>query len=139
LSTRLKEKAEKLQQILDELSEESAKGIPIIVEGVKDTQTLRNLCVFGPILTVKTGGKSFFEALFEIEKTHASEVILLLDFDKRGKEGTKCLKQNLEHEKIKPNLKFWRAFSALLGREIQCIESLTAYIETLKRKMAPKL
>jgi len=135
LSTRLKEKAEKLQRILDALSEESAKGVPIIVEGKKDTQALRNLGVYGPILSVKTGGKSFIKALFEIEKTQASEVILLLDFDRRGKEGTKLLKQNLEHEKIKPNLSFWHAFLGLIGREIQCIESITAYMETLKRKI----
>ena len=98
-------------------------------------QALRNLGITGSILTVKTGGKSFTEALHEIEKTRALEVILLLDFDRRGKEGTKRLKQNLEHAKIKPNLRFWQEFSALFGHEIQCIESLTAYIETLKRKL----
>ncbi len=139
LSTRLKEKEEKLRQILDSLAEESAKGTPIIVEGKKDTQALRNLGITGPILTVKTGGKSFIQALHEIEQTHALEVILLLDFDRRGKEGTKHLKQNLEHAKIKPNLTFWQSLSALFGREIQCIESLTAYIETLKKKTDPKL
>lgn len=136
LSTRLKEKEEKLQQILAALAEESAKGTPIVVEGQKDQQALRCLCITGPILTVKTGGKSFTQALQEIEQTQASEVILLLDFDRRGKEGTNHLKQNLEHAKIKPNLTFWRSLSALLGREIQCIESLTAYLETLKKKTA---
>lgn len=136
MSTRLKEKEEKLQQILDALAEESAKGTPIVVEGKKDEQTLRCLFVTGPILTVKTGGKSFTQALQEIEQTCASEVILLLDFDRRGREGTKRLKQSLEHAKIKPNLSFWRSLSALLGREIQCIESLTAYLETLKKKAA---
>ncbi len=139
MSTRLKEKEEKIQQILDALAEESSKGTPIIVEGQKDTHALRNLGITGPILTVKTGGKSFVQALHEIEKTQALEVILLLDFDRRGKEGTKHLKQNLEHAKIKPNLTFWQSLSALLGREIQCIESLTAYTETLKKKLRPKL
>lgn len=95
MSSKLREKEEKLQQILESLIAESEKGTLIIVEGQKDLQTLRNIGVCGPILTVKTGGKSFTEALYEIQKTHALEVILLLDFDRRGKEGTARLKQNL--------------------------------------------
>jgi len=134
LSTRLKEKEEKILQILNALAEESAKGTPVIVEGKKDMEALRNLGITGPIITVKTGGKSFTEALHDIEKTRAPEVILLLDFDRRGKEGTNRLKQNLEYAKIKPNLTFWHALSSLLGREIQCIESLTSYLATLKRQ-----
>ena len=88
MSTRLKEKEEKIQQIITKLTEESAKGKPIIVEGKKDAQALRMLGVNGAILTVKTGGKSFLEATAEIEKLGVGEVILLLDFDRRGKEGT---------------------------------------------------
>ncbi|MCX8150304.1 MAG: toprim domain-containing protein [Candidatus Bathyarchaeota archaeon] len=134
MSCKLKEKQEKLQQILAALIEESAKGTPIIVEGQKDLQTLRNLGAYGSIITVKTGGKSFIDAISEIQKTHVSEAILLLDFDRRGKEGTARLKQNLEFAKIKPNLWYWQTLSALIGREIHCIESLNGYLDTLKRK-----
>jgi len=134
LSTRLKEKEEKILQILNALVEESAKGTPIVVEGKKDVETLRAFGVKGTIVTAKTGGKSFLDVISEIEQTGAVEVVLLLDFDRRGKEGTKLLKHNLERAKIKPNIKFWREFSALLGREIQCVESLTAYMETLHKK-----
>jgi len=134
LSTRLKDKQEKILQVLTGLREESAKGIPIVVEGKKDLEALHGFSIAGPILTVKTGGKSFIEALHEIEQTGSSEVILLLDFDRRGRQGTSTLKANLERAKIKPNLGFWRAFSALVGREIQCIESLTSYMQTLEKK-----
>jgi 5S rRNA maturation endonuclease (ribonuclease M5) len=134
LSTRLKERQEKIQQILTELCEESAKGTPIVVEGRKDVEALRGVGVFGVFLTVKTGGKSFTEALHEIEKTGAAEVILLLDFDRRGKQGTSRLKENLERAGIKPNLRFWWALSALAGKEIQCVESLTSYLQTLEEK-----
>jgi 5S rRNA maturation endonuclease (ribonuclease M5) len=134
LSNRWKEKEDKILQIIEALIEESAKGTPIIVEGKKDVETLRSLGITGPVLTVKTGGKSFTEALNEIEQTGALEVVLLLDFDRRGKEGTIHLKQNLERAKIKPSLKYWHELSALLGREIQCIESLNSYLETLHRK-----
>ena len=134
MSTKLKEKEEKIQQIITKLAEESAKGKPIIVEGKKDEQTLRILGVNGVIVTVKTGGKSFLEATAEIEKLGAREVILLLDFDRRGKEGTLRLQRNLERSKIKINVLFWRDLRALVGREMQCIESLTSYLSTLQEK-----
>jgi len=134
LSTRLKEKEEKIQQVITKLAEESAKGKPIIVEGKKDEQTLRILGANGIIVTVKTGGKSFLDATAEIEKLGAREVILLLDFDRRGKEGTLRLQRNLERSKIKINVLFWRDLRALVGREMQCIESLTSYLSTLQEK-----
>jgi 2,5-diamino-6-(ribosylamino)-4(3H)-pyrimidinone 5'-phosphate reductase len=134
LSTRLKEKEEKILQVLEALAAESAKGKPIVVEGKKDVDALRDLGVAGTVLTVKTGGKSFLDAVSEIEKLGVPEVILFLDFDRRGKEGTKHLKQSLERAKIKPNTKFWRELAALMGKEIQCVESLTAYMETLHKK-----
>ena len=134
MSTHLKEKEEKIQLIITKLIEESAKGKPIIVEGKKDEQTLRILGVNGIIVTVKTGGKSFLEATADIEKLGAQEVILLLDFDRRGKEGTLRLQRNLERSKIKINVLFWHDLRALVGREIQCIESLTSYLSTLQEQ-----
>jgi 5S rRNA maturation endonuclease (ribonuclease M5) len=138
LSTRLKEKEEKILKVLEALAEESAKGKPIVVEGKKDVAALRALGVDGAVLTVKTGGKSFLDAVCEIEKMGVPEVILFLDFDRRGKEGTKRLKQSLERAKMKPNTKLWRALSAVVGKEIQCIESLTAYLHTLHERIGVK-
>jgi 5S rRNA maturation endonuclease (ribonuclease M5) len=85
---------------------------------------------------VKTGGKSFLEAIVEIEELGASEVILLLDFDRRGKEGNKRLQQGLERSKIKVNLQFWRELQGLVGREVQCIESLPSYLKSTQQKTA---
>jgi 5S rRNA maturation endonuclease (ribonuclease M5) len=135
LSTRLKEKEEKILHVLEALAEVSAKGTPVVVEGKKDVDALRALGVKGELVTVKTGGKSFLDVVCEIEKLRVPEVILFLDFDRRGREGTKRLKQGLERAKIKPNLKFWRKLSLLVGKEIQCIESLTAYMATLRIKI----
>lgn len=136
MSTHLKEKQEKILQILNALAEESGKGTPIIVEGKKDAEALRSFGVEGNVITAKTGGKSFLDVVSEIEQTEAAEAVLLLDFDRRGKQGTQRLKQSLEHAKIKPNMTFWRELSALLGKEVQCIESLIAYMETLQDKIS---
>jgi 5S rRNA maturation endonuclease (ribonuclease M5) len=134
LSTRLKEKQEKLEQLVTKLAEEAAKGKPIVVEGQKDAQALQELGVNGAILTVKTGGKSFLEATLEIERLGVGMVILLLDFDRRGKEGTLRLKHDLERAEINVNTRFWWELQALVGREIQCIESLPSYLSTLQQK-----
>jgi 5S rRNA maturation endonuclease (ribonuclease M5) len=136
LSTHLKEKLEKIEQILTQIAEESAKGKPIVVEGKKDTEALQELGVNGTILTVKTGGKSFLGATAEIEALGAGEVILLLDFDRRGIEGIKRLEENLERGKVRVNVKFWRELRGLVGREISCIESLPSFLATLQQKVA---
>lgn len=135
MSTRLKEKQEKILQILNAVVEESAKGTPIIVEGKKDVEALRGFGVEGAIITAKTGGRSFLDVVSEIEQAGAGEVVLFLDFDRRGKEGTKLLKQHFEREKIKVNVSCWRALLALVGKEIQCVEGLAAYMETLRVKI----
>lgn len=134
LSTRLKEKQEKLEQLIATLAEEAAKGKPIIVEGKKDANALQELGVNGAVLTVKTGGKSFLEASAEIEALGVDTVILLLDFDRRGKQGTARLKHDLERTRIRTDTRFWRELQALVGREIQCVESLPAYLTTLRQK-----
>jgi 5S rRNA maturation endonuclease (ribonuclease M5) len=135
LSTHLKDKVEKIEQIILKLiEEESAKGKLIIVEGKKDEETLRDLGVAGAVLTLKTGGKNFLEAITEIEELGVGEIILLLDFDRRGKEGTKRLQLDLERAKIKVNVRFWKELHALVGREVQSIESLTNYLKTLHEK-----
>lgn len=134
LLRRLKEKEEGLIEILNALTEESTKGTPILVEGKKDVETLRVLGVEGPILTIKTGGKSFLDTVSELEEKEIVRVILLLDFDRRGKQGTNRLRQYLEHAGITVDLGFWRALLSSVGKDVQCVEGLNTYLENLKTK-----
>ena len=131
----LLEKEEKIAEILDSLREESARGTLILVEGRKDVEALRNLGIEGPVLTVKTGGKSFLDVISELEKAEVSEVVLLLDFDRRGRQGTSRLKHSLESVGIKVNLEFWRALAGSVGKDLQCVEGLTGYLENLRAKI----
>jgi 5S rRNA maturation endonuclease (ribonuclease M5) len=134
LSTYLKEKEEKILRVLERLAEESAKGTPIVVEGKKDIESLRALAVEGKIISAKTGGKSLLDVISEVEKSGVREIILLLDFDRRGKEWTKRIRQQLEKARIRSNVKFWYELLILVGREVKDVEGLTAYMETLKKK-----
>ena len=134
MSTRLKEKKERLERLIANLAEESAEGKPIVVEGKNDAETLHALGVNGPILMVKSGGKSFFEVITEIESLSSKEIILLLDFDRRGTEGTIRLQRDLEKSKIKVNARFWNELRGLIGRDLQCVEGLDSYMRTLTEK-----
>lgn len=134
LSTHLKEKEEKILQTLEWLAQESAQGISIIVEGKKDVETLRALAIEGKIIAAKTNGKSLLDIVSDVEECGASEVILLLDFDRRGREWTKHFKQHLEKTQMKPNIVYWKKLRGLVGREVKDIEGLASYMETLKRK-----
>jgi 2,5-diamino-6-(ribosylamino)-4(3H)-pyrimidinone 5'-phosphate reductase len=135
LSTRLKEKEEQILHVLECLATESAQGTPIVVEGKKDIETLKALNIEGKIISAKTGGKTLLDVLSVIEEFKPREVILLFDFDRRGREWTKRLKHHLEAERIKVNVTFWCELFKLLGKDVKDIESLTAYVETLKSKI----
>jgi 2,5-diamino-6-(ribosylamino)-4(3H)-pyrimidinone 5'-phosphate reductase len=135
MSTNLCDRQEKIEYLLAKLAEESKKGTPIVVEGQKDAARLRHLGIEGKIVTTKTGGKNFFDVIFEIETLNTRNVVLFLDFDRRGQEGTKRFATELEHLHIKTNIWFWRELKDLINRDIQCIESLPHYIQTLKNKI----
>jgi len=135
LSTGLQRKAERLSKLLEKLAAEAAKGIPVVVEGQKDVSALHQLNVEGNIVSSKTSGKSFLDILTEIERLRVREVILLLDFDRRGVEWTHRLKQHLEKTRIKPNLNFWNELYGLVGRDLKDIEGLPSYLETLKKRI----
>jgi 2,5-diamino-6-(ribosylamino)-4(3H)-pyrimidinone 5'-phosphate reductase len=133
-STRVERTAERLLELLDKLATESAKGTPIIVEGQNDVKALRKLKVEGDIIPAKTSGKSFLDVVGEVEKRGKREVIVLMDFDRRGVEWTKRLTRHLERMETKPNLLFWRELRNLVGRDVKDIEGLASYMETLKER-----
>jgi 2,5-diamino-6-(ribosylamino)-4(3H)-pyrimidinone 5'-phosphate reductase len=133
LSTKFKEKLERIQKLLQRLATESTKGIPIIVEGPNDEKALRELCISGEIISAKTF-KSFIHIISAIEEHGQKEVILLMDFDRRGREWTRRFVQNLERMRVKPNVLFWNGLLNLAGREIKDIEGLASYMKTLEKK-----
>jgi 2,5-diamino-6-(ribosylamino)-4(3H)-pyrimidinone 5'-phosphate reductase len=133
LSTHIKEKIKKIEELLERLAIQSAKGIPIVVEGQKDVDVLRKLAFDGQIITAKTR-KSFLALVAEIEKLDSEEVILLMDFDRRGREWTNRLMQYLEQIKVKPNTFFWQELRNLVSRDVKDIEGLLPYLHTLKKK-----
>jgi 5S rRNA maturation endonuclease (ribonuclease M5) len=94
------------------------------------------LGISGKIITAKTSRKSFLDLTTEIEKQSCPQVVLLLDFDRRGKELTKRLVQHLETVRMKTNTDYWKELQGLIGRDVKDIEGLPTYLETMNRKLA---
>lgn len=131
----LQRKAEKLAQLLERLVAEATKSTLIVVEGRNDIEALKELTIQGNIISVKTAGRSFLDVLTEIEEQNVSKVILLLDFDRRGREWTKRLKQRLEEKRIKVDISFWNKLRALVRHDIKDVEGLPTYLKTLKKRI----
>ena len=135
MSTRLEKKLEKTFKLLERLTKEATKGTPIIVEGRNDINTLHELGLEGDIISAKSSGKSFLDVLGEVERREKREVILLMDFDRNGKQWTNRLARRLEEMRKKPNLLFWKRLLSLVGHDVKDIEGLATYLETLRKKM----
>ena len=135
MSRHLKEREEQIQRTLDLLIQEAAKGTPIIVEGKKDVESLTQIGVQGQIISAKTGGKSRLDLICSVEESGAKEVILLFDFDRRGREWTGIVKRQLESVRIKADLSFWAELRRFAGKEVKDVEGLFAYMQTLKKKL----
>ena len=134
MSTKSERKLEKILKLLERLSKELTKGTPIIVEGRNDINALHELGLEGDIISAKSSGKSFLDVLGEVEGRGRREVILLMDFDRNGKEWTNRLARRLEEMRITPNLLFWKRLLGLVGHDVKDIEGLATYLETLRKK-----
>ncbi|PVX25296.1 MAG: hypothetical protein CW691_05045 [Candidatus Bathyarchaeum sp.] len=134
MSTKTEKRLEQIYKLLDRLEKQLANGIPVVVEGINDVHALNRLGISGDMVLAKTSGKSFLDVVFEIEQKESREVILLFDFDRRGREWTQRLSSCLEGLKIIPNIVFWKMLLGLVGRDVKDIEGLASYIETLKNK-----
>ena len=135
MSEALRRKAEQVSQLIQELAVEVEKGIPVIVEGKRDEIALRKLAVRGSIICVKNCRRNLADFAYEIQEKGYKEVILLMDFDRRGREWTKKLNEYLEYAKIKSNLRFWRMLYGLVGRELKDVEGLPTYMVNLQKRI----
>ncbi|MEM2539467.1 MAG: toprim domain-containing protein [Candidatus Bathyarchaeia archaeon] len=128
-------KLEKINCIIERLKSETSMGALLVVEGEKDARALREIGIMSDIIAVKSRGKKLADIVDEIISAGSREIILLMDFDRRGKELTKLLAKSLEAARIKVELSFWQSFSSLLSNDVKDIEGLATYIETLRKKI----
>ncbi|MEM1514866.1 MAG: toprim domain-containing protein [Candidatus Bathyarchaeia archaeon] len=130
----LERKLEKLNYLIERLKEEVSAGALLIVEGEKDVVSLKTIGINSNIIAVKSNRKTLQEIIDELSSLNR-EIILLTDFDRRGRELAERLYKSLEGMRAKVNLRFWRDLCELLSDDVKDIEGLIACLENLKKKV----
>lgn len=122
------ERAERLRKIFEALHKIN-QIIPVIVEGKKDASALRRLGLIGEIIILHNG-KSLYDFCTDIEDRF-HRVIILVDWDKKGKDINKTLSENLKGH--------WEEFSSfrellklLCQKEISVIEGIPKLLDRLE-------
>ena len=128
----LEVRLEKLRKLIDRLSYESQKGGVIVVEGIRDRDSLRKIGITGRILCLQSSRKNalgFVEGLQGV-----GEVIVLTDFDREGTFLARRLARILNAERMRSNLILWRDLRRLTRSDIRSIEELPKYYQRLQLK-----
>ncbi|PKK85206.1 MAG: topoisomerase [Thermoplasmata archaeon HGW-Thermoplasmata-1] len=120
------ESLEELEKTVCELIEEN-ELVPVIVEGEKDVHALRLLGLRGEIIMMHAG-KSLPTFCDEIAERHG-RVILLTDWDRKGGQFMRLLKNNLSGRVVFDG-DFRRRFASRAS--VKDVESLPAFIATLR-------
>jgi 5S rRNA maturation endonuclease (ribonuclease M5) len=121
---------EKLQKLLDRISYESEKGGVIVVEGMRDRDSLRKIGISGPILCLQSSRKNHVRFVEELDGVN--NVIVLTDFDREGVFLAKRLASTLNAQSIRSNLILWRDLRRLARSDIRSIEELPKYYQRLQ-------
>ena len=126
-----------LNELLTKLSEEAARGVPLLVEGNSDIEALMALGVEGCFVAVKASGKPMPDVALDVREL-ADEAIILTDFDREGRERALELACELERLGVKANLTYWKNLMALVSSFTKDVEGLPSFVETLMRKLGPR-
>jgi 5S rRNA maturation endonuclease (ribonuclease M5) len=128
---------EKLERLIDRISDESEKGGVIVVEGNRDRDSLREIGITGSILCLQSSRRN---TLGFVEDLHGvGEVIVLTDFDREGVRLAKRLARVLSAERIRNNLVLWEELRRLTRGDVRSIEELPKYYQRLQVKKLLKL
>ena len=126
----------RLSRIVEELSSCVEQGMPILIEGKKDEEALRELGITGNIIKVSGSGLKLFEVA-EIAAKTSSKVIILTDFDKKGDILAKKLSEDIQSLGSHPDLNIRKNIIKITRRYIKDIESLPKHMKQLELEINP--
>lgn len=121
-----KECLEALLEIIDELKLLAEDGTPILVEGKRDIESLKNLGVRGNFILISR--TPAFQIADKLKVDKISEVILLTDFDRAGKRYARDLFEEFQSRGIKVNNLIRNDIIKYSHGDLKDIESLYAYL-----------
>ncbi len=113
-------------QELDDLSENR----PVIVEGARDVAALKKLGITKNVTPLNTG-LSVFGFCEDLSK-RTNEAVILTDWDRRGGQLARMLKEGLLANGVKANDRVRARIVILSKKEVKDIESMPTFMERLK-------
>jgi len=124
---------DEFSNIVEKLARESKQGIPIIVEGKRDEETLRRLGVKGEIILIK----SIRGLRRKLEGRDLRRVILLPDLDGEGEHVMKLVKKSLEGVVKDVDVTYWRKLRIIRRMGFTQIESMHLVFKKLQHDLPP--
>lgn len=116
----VRDNVERVFKSLEDLKERN-KSVPIIVEGKNDVKALRKLYFEGEILQLHS--RMTIERFSRNLSREYKEVILLLDWDSKGRRLTSSLMRHLNSYDVRTDYDFWKlCFS--MASQMSNVESL---------------
>lgn len=126
-----RKRLERIEELLSELSEYSARGAIIIVEGKRDVLSLKRLGIEGNFeLATRYSLFNFSERIAQF----GSDVVILTDWDRRGDLLAVKLSGYFESFGLKPELEIRNKLRLISQKEIKDVESLYTYVSKLRLK-----
>ncbi|MDI6644305.1 MAG: toprim domain-containing protein [Methanobacteriaceae archaeon] len=126
----------RIEEELEELKFCVEEGVPILIEGKRDEEALRELGINGNFIKVSGSGLKLYE-IAEIAAEASSKVVILTDFDKKGNELAKRLSKDIQSLGSHPNLKIRKKIMGMTRRYIKDIQSLPNHINQLELELYP--
>ncbi len=127
---RPEERLEKFKDLISELTRLNSE-IPVVVEGRKDVRTLREIGLKGEILRLGKGA-SVFSLCEDISKKY-EKVIILTDWDRKGGQLAKLLREGLEANGVRYDDDIRARIAVLTKKDIKDVESLARHLNRLRR------
>ena len=124
------ERLQRLEKLMEELQQENLT-VPVLVEGKRDVEALRNIGLEGEILMVHEG-HTIIEMCEALASRH-KEVILMLDWDRKGRQLTERIRRILMTEDIKVNEEFMGRIFFLVCKETKEVEALDGLMVRLRK------
>ncbi|ABR54565.1 2,5-diamino-6-hydroxy-4-(5-phosphoribosylamino)pyrimidine 1-reductase [Methanococcus vannielii SB] len=121
-----KESLRKIVETIDNIKELAEYGIPVLIEGKKDAESLKNLGISGRFIFVSR--TPIFQIADTLKKEGILEVILLTDFDKAGKKYAREILSEFQNRGIKVNNILRNELLKYSRGDLKDIESIYAYI-----------
>lgn len=122
------EQHEAVVRVLEELTEANREA-PVIVEGPEDRKSLRQLGIRGEIWTLNSG-TSVFNLCERVSARHG-RAIILTDWDRRGGQLCKRLRDGLEANGVRYDVDVRARLSYLCRKDIKDVESLARFVERI--------